>query len=69
MGQSRINPNDNPMRGPRVVRATYADLFPPCAVDGCYDISETRDGLCDRHASDREWEQRRAERRMANGRG
>jgi hypothetical protein len=43
---------------PAPKRASYADLFPPCK-SGCGDLSETRDGYCDRCASDREWQARR----------
>jgi hypothetical protein len=39
-------------------RPSYADLFPACK-SGCGDVSETRDGYCDRCAIDREWEARR----------
>jgi SWIM zinc finger len=39
------------------VKASYEDLFPACR--DCGDLSETRDGYCDRCASDREWEARR----------
>lgn len=39
-------------------RPSYADLFPACK-SGCGDLSETRDGYCDRCASDREWQARR----------
>jgi hypothetical protein len=39
-------------------RASYADLFPPCK-SGCGDVAETRDGHCDRCASDREWQAHR----------
>jgi hypothetical protein len=51
----------------RTVRARYDDLFPACP---CGDIADARDGLCDRCASDREWQQRMAGRRelLANGR-
>lgn len=34
-------------------RASYATLFPECKTDGCRDLSDTRDGLCDRCASER----------------
>jgi len=44
-----------------VPRKSYADLFPACK-GGCGDVADTRDGFCDRCASDREWRQRRAER-------
>jgi hypothetical protein len=39
-------------------RASYADLFPKCHT--CDDIADTRDGDCDRCASEREWQARRA---------
>lgn len=49
----------------REIRPAYADLFPECATDGCYEIAEGYDGFCDRCASDREWNQRRAAQREA----
>ena len=42
-------------------RKSYTDLFPACK-GGRGDIADTRDGYCDRCASEREWQQRRAER-------
>jgi hypothetical protein len=39
-------------------RTTYADLFPPCRA--CGDLTDAADRLCDRCATDREWEARRA---------
>jgi hypothetical protein len=39
-------------------RPSYADLFPPCRQ--CGDLADGRDHLCDRCASDREWQARRA---------
>jgi hypothetical protein len=36
----------------------YAALYPKC--HGCDDLADTRDGWCDRCASDREWQARRA---------
>jgi hypothetical protein len=42
------------------LRPTYADLFPACP---CGDVADSRDGYCDRCASDREWSQRMAARR------
>jgi hypothetical protein len=39
-------------------RATYDSLYPACK-GGCGDVSDTRDGYCDRCASDREWQARR----------
>jgi hypothetical protein len=38
--------------------ASYADLYPQCK--SCPDLSDTRDGYCDRCASEREWQARRA---------
>lgn len=38
-------------------RPSYADLFPACP---CGDVADSRDGLCDRCASEKEWQQRRA---------
>jgi hypothetical protein len=38
-------------------RKSYAALFPKC--HGCDDLADTRDGFCDRCASDREWQARR----------
>jgi hypothetical protein len=43
-------------------RPTYEDLFPPCK-GGCGDVADTKDGFCDRCASDREWRARLAARR------
>lgn len=40
-------------------RKSYADLFPACK-GGCGDLSDTRDGYCDRCASEREWRARHA---------
>jgi hypothetical protein len=40
-------------------RPSYADLFPSCK-GGCGDVADGRDGYCDRCASDREWQARRA---------
>ena len=45
-----------PIKAPR----GYADLFPACP---CGDVADARDGLCDRCASDREWQQRMDARR------
>jgi hypothetical protein len=42
-------------------RPSYADLYPACK-GGCGDVSDTRDGYCDRCASDREWQARRDQR-------
>jgi hypothetical protein len=36
----------------------YEALYPACK-SGCGDVSETRDGYCERCASDREWQARR----------
>lgn len=44
-------------------RPSYADLFPACP---CGDIAEGKDGLCDRCASDQEFEERFAEARRRN---
>ena len=38
-------------------KARYEDLFPPCRR--CGDLADSRDGYCDRCASDREWQARR----------
>src|SRR4051794_27171822 len=38
-------------------RPTYESLFPACK-GGCGDVADTRDGLCDRCASNREWQAR-----------
>jgi hypothetical protein len=38
-------------------RKGYAAIFPRCK--SCDDLADTRDGYCDRCASDREWEARR----------
>jgi hypothetical protein len=38
-------------------RKGYAAIFPQCK--SCGDLADTRDGYCDRCASDREWEARR----------
>lgn len=43
-------------------RVSYADLFPACP---CGDVAETRDGYCDRCASDREWQQRQSARQAS----
>ena len=45
---------------PAPKRASYVDLYPECKTDGCRDLADSHDGLCDRCASDREWQQRRA---------
>jgi hypothetical protein len=47
------------MDAPR--RASYEELFLACP---CGDVAEARDGLCDRCASDREWQQRQDRRRQ-----
>ena len=41
-------------------RPSYADLFPACP---CGDIADSKDGLCDCCASDREWRLRMDARR------
>lgn len=53
----------------RVIRPRYASLFPECTTDGCYEIAEGKDGLCDRCASDREHDQRMASKREVVARG
>lgn len=45
-------------------RVSYEDLFPACK-GGCGDIGDGRDGLCDRCASEREYQQRMASRQTA----
>lgn len=40
-------------------KVSYEDLFPACR-GGCGDVSDTRDGYCDRCASEREWRARHA---------
>lgn len=39
-------------------RPSYESLYPPCR--DCGDLAAGRDGLCDRCASDREWQARHA---------
>lgn len=39
-------------------RLSYEALVPACKA-GCGDVADTRDGYCDRCASDREWQARR----------
>ena len=48
-------------------RPSYADLFPACP---CGDVADSRDGMCDRCASDREWRASREsrQREFVNGR-
>ena len=43
-------------------RPSYADLFPACP---CGDVADSRDGFCDRCASDREWQARLAARQAS----
>jgi hypothetical protein len=47
-------------------RASYEELFPACP---CGDIAEAKDGLCDRCASEREYEQRMESSRASVARG
>lgn len=44
-------------------RVSYESLFPQCR--GCHDLAESKDGLCDRCASDREYSQRMASKQTA----
>lgn len=47
-------------------RPSYADLFPSCK-SGCGDVADGRDGFCWSCASDREWQARRDNSRVAVG--
>jgi len=67
--KTRIQPNDQPMREIRPLRLRYADLFPPCAIDGCNDIAEGYDSLCNHHSYEREYEQRQQLQRQARAAG
>lgn len=51
----------------RIHRARFDDLYPPCKTPGCHDIGEGADQLCNRCASNLEWEQRRESMRQARG--
>lgn len=55
--QARVDAEIERVLGPAPLK-TYADLYPACKT-GCGDVSETRDGYCERCASDREWQARR----------
>jgi hypothetical protein len=46
-----------PAAAPAPKRSRYEALFPKCK--SCDDLADTRDGYCDRCASDREWQARR----------
>jgi hypothetical protein len=57
--QHQVSQQPMPTSAPR---KSYADLFPACK-GGCGDVADTRDGYCDRCASEREWQARQAARR------
>jgi len=40
-------------------RPSYDALYPACRTAGCNDVADSKDGYCDRCASDREWLARR----------
>ncbi len=50
-----------PAPAPRTALERLHAIFLPCK-GGCGDLAETRDGFCDRCASDAEWQARRAAR-------
>lgn len=51
----------------RIHRARFEDLYPACRTDGCHDIGEGADQLCNRCASEREWNERRESMRQQRG--
>jgi hypothetical protein len=59
-----VHKRQQPTRIPTSLIKTYDELYPPCR-GGCGDLADTRDQLCDRCASTREYEQRMASRQTA----
>jgi hypothetical protein len=55
--QAAVRQHQAPVVAPKP-RVSYESLFPQCR--GCHDIADGRDGYCDRCASEREWQARRA---------
>ena len=49
---------------PPASRPSYGSIFPECRTDGCKDVSEHKNGLCDRCSSDLEHVERMESKRL-----